>query len=217
MQCPFCREMESRVVDSRLAAGGTVTWRRRECDSCQKRFTTYERVEHTLPTVVKKDGEREPFDRQKVLRSLQIACNKRPVPADTLEAHAEALERGSVLRLGEVPVRDRSAGLAGNLCGQVAERPRVVAGELLQPRRADGAEQPDRVVADGFPRVGIDCGEDVLGLGVPGPAQVPGQIRERVQRLGQDGLDGESANRSHGSTVTDFDLNDPISVSLVWT
>ena len=73
MQCPYCREMDSRVVDSRLAAGGTVTWRRRECDACKRRFTTYERVEHTLPTVVKKDGEREPFDRQKVLRSLRIA------------------------------------------------------------------------------------------------------------------------------------------------
>jgi len=93
MQCPYCREMDSRVVDSRLAAGGTVTWRRRECDACKRRFTTYERVEHTLPTVVKKDGERVPFEREKVLRSLRIACNKRPVPADALEEHAEALER----------------------------------------------------------------------------------------------------------------------------
>jgi transcriptional repressor NrdR len=93
MQCPYCREMDSRVVDSRLAAGGTVTWRRRECDGCKRRFTTYERVEHTLPTVVKKDGERVPFDREKVLRSLRIACNKRPVSADALEEHAEALER----------------------------------------------------------------------------------------------------------------------------
>jgi transcriptional repressor NrdR len=85
--------MDSRVVDSRLAAGGTVTWRRRECDGCKRRFTTYERVEHTLPTVVKKDGERVPFEREKVLRSLRIACNKRPVSADALEEHAEALER----------------------------------------------------------------------------------------------------------------------------
>ncbi len=93
MQCPYCREMDSRVVDSRLATGGTVTWRRRECDGCKRRFTTYERVEHTLPTVVKKDGERQPFDRDKVLRSLRIACSKRPVSADALEEHAEALER----------------------------------------------------------------------------------------------------------------------------
>jgi transcriptional repressor NrdR len=85
--------MESRVVDSRLVAGGTVTWRRRECDGCKRRFTTYERVEYTLPQVVKKDGQREPFDRQKVLRSLRIACNKRPVSRDALEEEAETLER----------------------------------------------------------------------------------------------------------------------------
>jgi transcriptional repressor NrdR len=85
--------MESRVIDSRLVAGGTVTWRRRECDACKRRFTTYERVEHTLPTVVKKDGQREPFDRDKVLRSLRIACNKRPVSADALETVAEDIER----------------------------------------------------------------------------------------------------------------------------
>jgi len=81
------------VIDSRLAAGGTATWRRRECDGCNHRFTTYERVEHVLPTVVKKNGQRQPFDRQKILRSLQIACNKRPVTADTLEEHAASVER----------------------------------------------------------------------------------------------------------------------------
>jgi transcriptional repressor NrdR len=85
--------MESRVVDSRLVAGGTNTWRRRECDSCKRRFTTYERVELSLPTVVKKDGQREPFKRDKVLASLRIACNKRPVSADALDAQAEELER----------------------------------------------------------------------------------------------------------------------------
>ncbi|MBE7479456.1 MAG: transcriptional repressor NrdR [Polyangiaceae bacterium] len=93
MQCPSCRSMESRVVDSRLVAGGTVTWRRRECDACKRRFTTYERVELSLPVVIKKDGQREPFDRQKVLASLRIACNKRPVSLDTLEEEAETLER----------------------------------------------------------------------------------------------------------------------------
>lgn len=109
MQCPYCREMESRVVDSRLVAGGTVTWRRRECDACKKRFTTYERVEHQLPAVVKKDGQREPFDRQKVLRSLRIACNKRPVSADALEEHAEALER-ELAALGEKELPSRLIG-----------------------------------------------------------------------------------------------------------
>jgi transcriptional repressor NrdR len=85
--------MESRVVDSRLAAGGAAVWRRRACDACQKRFTTYERVEHSLPTVVKKDGQREPFDREKILRSLRIAANKRPISADALEQTASELER----------------------------------------------------------------------------------------------------------------------------
>lgn len=97
------------MVDSRLAAGGTVTWRRRECDGCNRRFTTYERVEHSLPTVVKKDGRREPFDRSKLLRSLQIACNKRPVPADDLEATAEALER-ALSQSGEKEIPARLIG-----------------------------------------------------------------------------------------------------------
>ena len=93
MQCPFCRVTETRVVDSRLAAGGSTVWRRRACDECQRRFTTYERVEHSLPIVVKKDGQREPFDRDKILRSLRIACNKRPISTDALEETAAALER----------------------------------------------------------------------------------------------------------------------------
>lgn len=93
MQCPYCHQLESRVVDSRLAGAGTVTWRRRECDSCKRRFTTYERVEYTLPTVVKKDGQREPFDRAKILRSLRVACNKRPVSQDQIEACTDAIER----------------------------------------------------------------------------------------------------------------------------
>jgi transcriptional repressor NrdR len=85
--------MESRVVDSRLAAGGAAVWRRRACDACQKRFTTYERVEHALPIVVKKDGQREPFNREKILSSLRIACNKRPISTDALEQTASELER----------------------------------------------------------------------------------------------------------------------------
>ncbi len=81
------------MVDSRLASSGSVVWRRRECDACHRRFTTYERVEWSLPTVIKKDGTRQPFDRDKLSRSLAIACRKRPVSADALEGMAEALER----------------------------------------------------------------------------------------------------------------------------
>jgi transcriptional repressor NrdR len=93
MLCPYCRETDSRVIDSRLVSGGTVIWRRRACDGCARRFTTYERLEQTLPVVVKNDGQREPFERQKVLRSFQIACNKRPVTPETLDEAAEQVER----------------------------------------------------------------------------------------------------------------------------
>jgi transcriptional repressor NrdR len=101
--------MESRVVDSRLAAGGTVTWRRRECDACKRRFTTYERVEYSLPTVVKRDGQRAPFDRTKLLRSFQVACNKRPVSTDQLEEAAEAVER-EVSEFGEREITSQFLG-----------------------------------------------------------------------------------------------------------
>ena len=101
--------MESRVVDSRLVTGGTVTWRRRECDGCKRRFTTYERVETTLPTVIKKDGQRETFDRTKILRSLNIACNKRPVSPEALDEQAEQLER----ELGESGEKEISSRIIG--------------------------------------------------------------------------------------------------------
>ena len=78
MKCPFCGHLEDKVIDSRAAGTGEVIRRRRECEACARRFTTYERVEDVLPTVVKKDGRREPFDRQKLVRGLRIACNKRP-------------------------------------------------------------------------------------------------------------------------------------------
>ena len=78
MKCPFCGHLESKVIDSRGGGAGDVIRRRRECEGCEKRFTTYERVEDALPTVVKKDGRREAFDRQTIVRALRIACNKRP-------------------------------------------------------------------------------------------------------------------------------------------
>ncbi len=93
MRCAFCGHTEDRVIDSRASANGDVIRRRRECESCAKRFTTYERVEYVLPTVVKKDGRREPFDRKKVVAALTIACTKRPIGAEQLEAIADAIER----------------------------------------------------------------------------------------------------------------------------
>ncbi len=92
MKCPFCGHLEDKVIDSRGGGAGDVIRRRRECEACVRRFTTYERVEDVLPTVVKKDGRREPFDRQKIGRSLRVACIKRPVSIDRIEAATDAIE-----------------------------------------------------------------------------------------------------------------------------
>lgn len=81
------------MIDSRGGGAGDVIRRRRECERCSKRFTTYERVEDVLPTVVKKDGRREPFDRQKLVKSIRIASSKRPVSMEKIEAAADAIER----------------------------------------------------------------------------------------------------------------------------
>lgn len=93
MKCPFCGTLDNRVIDSRLSQGGEVTRRRRECDRCERRYTTYERVEQVLPLVVKKDGRREPFDRMKILAGLRRACEKRPVSSEALEGLVDQIER----------------------------------------------------------------------------------------------------------------------------
>lgn len=93
MRCPFCAHQESKVIDSRVSTSGDVIRRRRECEACQRRFTSRERVEDVLPVVVKKDGVREPFDREKVLRGVRLACNKRPVAMARVETFIDELER----------------------------------------------------------------------------------------------------------------------------
>ena len=93
MKCPFCGYGESKVIDSRPAEEGTSIRRRRECLSCGKRFTTYETVESLPMVVVKKDGSRQSFDRQKVLGGMIRACEKRPVPLAELEKIAEEIEQ----------------------------------------------------------------------------------------------------------------------------
>jgi transcriptional repressor NrdR len=85
--------MDSKVIDSRVAAAGDVIRRRRECEGCGRRFTSRERVEDVLPVVVKKDGVRQPFDREKVLRGVRLACNKRPVAVERIESFIDELER----------------------------------------------------------------------------------------------------------------------------
>jgi transcriptional repressor NrdR len=93
MKCPFCDEQEDKVIDSRISKDGASIRRRRECISCKKRFTTHEKIEETLPSIIKKDGRREPFDRDKILRGLKVACRKRPISTDLIEAAVDRIER----------------------------------------------------------------------------------------------------------------------------
>ncbi|MBN2429318.1 MAG: transcriptional repressor NrdR [Deltaproteobacteria bacterium] len=93
MKCPFCQHTDTKVIDSRLGKEGNIIRRRRECISCLRRFTTFERVEDTLPLVIKKDGRREMFDRQKIIAGIQRACEKRPVSIETIEKIVDGLEQ----------------------------------------------------------------------------------------------------------------------------
>jgi transcriptional repressor NrdR len=92
MKCPFCNHSKSKVVDSRLSRDKDMIRRRRECLSCQKRFTTSERPEDDLPLVVKKDGRREPFNRLKILNGLKKACEKRPISINLIEKIVNRIE-----------------------------------------------------------------------------------------------------------------------------
>ena len=109
MRCPFCTHLESKVTDSRLSAVGDVTRRRRECEKCARRFTTYERVEEVLPLVVKKDGRREMFDRVKLLGGLRRACDKRDVALGRLEQIVDAVER-DLIDSGEKEISAKTIG-----------------------------------------------------------------------------------------------------------
>ena len=93
MKCPLCRDLENKVIDSRLSKDGDVIRRRRECLHCARRFTTYERAEEALPLVVKKDGRREVFDRMKIVAGVKRACEKRPVSIEAIEAIVDRIER----------------------------------------------------------------------------------------------------------------------------
>jgi transcriptional repressor NrdR len=94
MRCPFCGNTEDRVVDSRESREGDSIRRRRECVRCERRFTSYEKIDIEPFMVVKRDERREPYDREKLMRGLHIACRKRPVPEAALEHLADSIERG---------------------------------------------------------------------------------------------------------------------------
>jgi transcriptional repressor NrdR len=93
MKCPFCGHTENKVIDSRISKDGKAVRRRRECLGCAKRFTTYEYVEDVLPMVVKKDGRREQFDRQKILNGIKKACEKRPISMESIDKIVENVEQ----------------------------------------------------------------------------------------------------------------------------
>jgi transcriptional repressor NrdR len=109
MKCPFCRELDNKVIDSRLSREGDMIRRRRECLECQRRFTTYERVEEILPFVVKKNGSREPFDRNKIMAGLKKACEKRPISIEVMEEVAGGIER-HFQELGEKEIPSTDIG-----------------------------------------------------------------------------------------------------------
>jgi transcriptional repressor NrdR len=111
VKCPFCTQQDNKVIDSRLSKEGQVIRRRRECIGCGRRFTTYERIEEINPLVVKKDGRREVFDRQKIINGLKLACQKRPVSAEQVDQLVETVER----RLQEMGEREVSSSVIGEL------------------------------------------------------------------------------------------------------
>jgi transcriptional repressor NrdR len=92
MKCPFCGHEEDKVVDSRTAQDGRAVRRRRECLKCKERFTTYEYIENVVLTVIKSDERREPFDRQKLVNGIKMACNKRPISHKKIEAMVDEIE-----------------------------------------------------------------------------------------------------------------------------
>jgi transcriptional repressor NrdR len=104
VKCPFCGNLEDKVIDSRTSREGNSIRRRRECLKCAKRFTSYERVEDIIPMVVKKDGRREQFEREKILSGLKKACEKRPIGIETLEGITDYIEKKLIgLGVKEIP------------------------------------------------------------------------------------------------------------------
>jgi transcriptional repressor NrdR len=111
MKCPFCGFIEDKVVDSRESREGDSIRRRRECLKCERRFTSYERIDEIPYMVIKKDGRREPFDRNKVMAGLLRACEKRPVPSSKLEGIVNSIEK----YVQESPERERPTSKVGEM------------------------------------------------------------------------------------------------------
>jgi len=109
MKCPYCKAEDTAVIDSRLSEDGNSVRRRRECEECSKRFTTYERVELNMPMVVKSSGHRVPYDREKIRTGFMRALHKRPVPTEYVDAAIDRTEQ-KIISLGEREVPSRIIG-----------------------------------------------------------------------------------------------------------
>lgn len=107
MRCPFCSTYEDKVIETRVSKDGSEIRRRRECEGCSRRYTTYERIEESMPLVVKADGRREPFDRTKIEHGIRASVAKRPVSKDQIAAMALEVEREiGELGVSEIPSRE---------------------------------------------------------------------------------------------------------------
>jgi transcriptional repressor NrdR len=115
LRCPFCAHEASPVTDSRPSEDGAAIRRRRQCEACAARFSTFERVQLRDLTVIKKDGEREPFDREKLARSLAIACRKRDIPAERLDRLISSIQRQLETRGDEVKASEIGEAVMGGL------------------------------------------------------------------------------------------------------
>jgi transcriptional repressor NrdR len=175
VRCPFCESGEDKVIDSRVSRDGREIRRRRECEACERRFTTYERIEESMPMVVKRDGRREPFDRNKIERGLTHALAKRPVGLDAVKQMAEDVER-EVSELGVAEIESRAIG------ERVLPRLRVLdqvayvrfasiyrdfrdldqfANEVEQLRASEGSGRVVRSIGDGAGEVGREVVADI--------------------------------------------------------
>lgn len=109
MRCPYCQHQDTDVLDTRKLNEGEMIRRRRKCRSCTRRFTTYERVETVSMTVVKKDGEREPYDREKIMRGVRTACYRRPISAQQMEQLVNDVE-AAIMATDEQEISSKAIG-----------------------------------------------------------------------------------------------------------
>jgi len=123
MRCPYCHSLKDKVVDSRSTKEDSEIRRRRECEDCGKRFTTYERIEEMMPIVKKKNGEREPFDKNKIKKGLMTSCQKRNISADKIDQIIDIIEKA----VQAADTKEIESSLIGNLVMQELKKIDMVA------------------------------------------------------------------------------------------